>query len=236
MQWRLRKLDWRYALGELIIVTAGVLIALAIDQWNSDRLDRADEILIIEGLVSDLEFDRARIEQGLGFVPEKEASLRRVYQVLVGENANEYDPSGFLGDVIEGSRYGWVQFFARRNTFDELLSAGRFSLISDSELRSRIAEYYARTEELRDRIDERETIYPNMSYQAVFRADEFSLDPSLTEEELERLASRAMQVLPIGAVVAEINFSRFVEVTLTEADEWRQDLMERLEAYRSTIQ
>ena len=40
MFWRKFKLDWPYVIGELLIVTAGVLIALAISAWNSDRLDR----------------------------------------------------------------------------------------------------------------------------------------------------------------------------------------------------
>ncbi len=38
MRWRLLKLDWAYAIGEFIIVIAGVLIALTIDQWNDGRL------------------------------------------------------------------------------------------------------------------------------------------------------------------------------------------------------
>ena len=36
MLWRKFKLDWQYALGELVIVTLGVLVALAINQWNDD--------------------------------------------------------------------------------------------------------------------------------------------------------------------------------------------------------
>ncbi len=54
MRWRLRKLDWPYAIGELIIVVAGVLIALAVDQWNSDRMARVEEGEIIEQLISSL--------------------------------------------------------------------------------------------------------------------------------------------------------------------------------------
>ena len=40
MLWRKFKLDWKYAIGELFIVVAGVLLALAIDQWNERRLER----------------------------------------------------------------------------------------------------------------------------------------------------------------------------------------------------
>ena len=82
MRWRLSKLDWPYAVGELIIVTAGVLVALAIDQWNSDRLDRSEEQVIIQRLISDLESDLASITFGLRFLPDKRGSLQRVYAAL----------------------------------------------------------------------------------------------------------------------------------------------------------
>jgi hypothetical protein len=40
MFWRKFKLDWTYAIGELVIVTLGVLVALGIQQWNEDRLEK----------------------------------------------------------------------------------------------------------------------------------------------------------------------------------------------------
>ena len=57
MRWRLSKLNWSYGLGELIIVIVGVLTALSVDQWNSDRLDRLEEGRIVEQLTSDLNTD-----------------------------------------------------------------------------------------------------------------------------------------------------------------------------------
>ncbi len=42
MLWRKFKLEWSYAVGELLIVVAGVLVALAIDQWNDQRLERQE--------------------------------------------------------------------------------------------------------------------------------------------------------------------------------------------------
>jgi hypothetical protein len=38
--------------------------------------------------------------------------------------------------------------------------------------------------------------------------------------------------MPVGAVVAEINFSRFVGFALAQADDWRQSLLDELQAYR----
>ena len=57
MFWRKFKMDWPYAFGELFIVTIGVLIALAFGEWNSDRLERAEEFDVLSRLISDIEMD-----------------------------------------------------------------------------------------------------------------------------------------------------------------------------------
>ena len=46
--WRKFKLDWSYAIGELFIVTIGVLVALAIGEWNNERMERAEEFEVRE--------------------------------------------------------------------------------------------------------------------------------------------------------------------------------------------
>ena len=57
MIFRKLKIGWSGALGELLIIVAGVLIALAIDQWNDNRLDRLDEIDAVSRMLTDLETD-----------------------------------------------------------------------------------------------------------------------------------------------------------------------------------
>ena len=40
MKWRYLKLDWKYAIGELVIVTTGVLFALALGQWRQEQANQ----------------------------------------------------------------------------------------------------------------------------------------------------------------------------------------------------
>jgi len=56
--WRKFKLDWSYAVGELLIVVTGALIALAIDQWNDNRLERAEEIEALSNILADIQADQ----------------------------------------------------------------------------------------------------------------------------------------------------------------------------------
>jgi hypothetical protein len=47
----------RYAIGEIVLVVIGILIALSINNWNKERQDRQDEIMILKEIVKNLEID-----------------------------------------------------------------------------------------------------------------------------------------------------------------------------------
>ena len=189
MQWRFLKLNWSYAIGELLIVTMGVLIALAISEWNNDRLERAEEVLIVERLVSDLQSDLAAYQRGLDFLEQKEESLRRLHPDLMSADSRPNDLRQFLQDVIDSANYGWYQYRARRTTVDELLGSGKLGLIRNADLRAAVGEYYESEKGAHGRIDERETSYPRISYRVVLRANEYELDPSLDDEQIESLVA-----------------------------------------------
>ena len=235
MRLRFLKLDWGYAIAELIIVVAGVLIALAADSWNDDRLNRLEEAELVERLISDLERDIRSIDRGLGLLARKTESLDRVYATLVVADVEPDDPAGFLDDVIEGAQYGWNQSTARRVTFDELLGTGKFGLIRDRDLRVRIAEYYALDDSVHSRIDERETRYPHLSYQLVPRDDEFDLQRELSEDQIRLLVAGVFASQLQDHVIAETNLARFMRERLGALQTEGRQLIERLQTYLDTM-
>ena len=47
----------KYALGEIVLVVIGILIALSINNWNEDRKNQLKETVYLEGIKTDLEWD-----------------------------------------------------------------------------------------------------------------------------------------------------------------------------------
>ncbi len=236
MRWRLQKLDWPYAVGELIIVVAGVMIALGFDQWNSDRLERVEETEIIERFIADLRVDLDGISFGLGRVTDKEARLLRISSSLESPDDRPKASTLFLEDIVESATYGWNQARARRTTFDEVLPSGKFGLIRDTAIRVKIADYYDSEAASHDRIDERETGYSDLSYGLVPRVTEFEIEPDLSDAQLERIVDQVISSQLPERLVAEINFTRFVNERFTS---WRSlclVLIDELEFYRDTIE
>ena len=244
MRWRRLQLDWSYALGELLIVVVGVLTALAVNSWNTDRLSRLEEVEVVDRLISDLQEDIERLEGQSQAIARKEASLLRLEQAFQRAEGPA-DPRAFLRDVIEAGNYGWSQFEARRTTFRELLGSAKFRLIRDAELRELINEYYDFDASTQQRIDDRETSFPHLAYLIVPRANEGStegdrgggeLPPDLSAPELERIVGKVRQSGLETQLTGELNVARFIRNIGRRMENRARDLVETLQAYRAKIE
>ncbi len=236
-------MEWSYAIGELFVVTIGVLIALAIGEWNSERLERAEEFDIVSRLISDIEVDLQEFEFRLKAINDKEKSLLRVQSAL--SNAGPQNEIEFLRDIIIGADFGWNQGLANRATFDDLLGSGNLAIISDREIRTLISAYYKDYNDSHTRIEERETEYPHISYRLVPRSivlmkdgvvDESHLESGLGDEYINELVN-VIHELSIGMyVIAEINLAHFIRGTEEGLQTRAIDLIARLESYQTKVE
>ena len=240
MQWRKFKLDGSYAIGELFIVVAGVLIALAIGQWNDRRLEQQEVDEILQHLLIDLQNDLANIGQMTTMVNNKEQSLLQLQSVF-DSGESPLDMPAFLQDIIVGANFGWNQARPNDTTYQEALSSGKFGLIRDSSLRSEISRYYYDFSMLFVRADERETSFPHLSYQLVPRYREsgdrevlLQVDPSLTADDRDRLVDDALHSPIRNYVVAEINLAKFILHLSGDIGQRCESLMARIETYRAS--
>lgn len=242
MFWRKFKLDWTYALGELFIVVVGVLIALAINVWNEERLERAQERDFIRRLISDIGEDQRRFDFQLKAIDRKEASLLRLRTTFAGDGP--IDAAGFLRDIVTGANFGWSQMSTERVTFDDLLESGRLGLIEDADIRALIATYYESSEQALIRIDERETQYPSLSYQLVPRGPastsgssvgEGTLDPDLSNDDTIKLVKVVQESALRDHLISEINLARFIRGVSQSLKTRGGELINRLEKYQEKI-
>lgn len=236
------RLDWSNVIGELFIVIIGVLIALAIGEWNSERLAKAEESDTLSRLISDIEVDLLRFDRRLTSIDQKEESLIRVSSALA--NDGPQDVTQFLNDIIIGANYGWNQGSAQRATFNDLLASGGLRVISDPDIRALILAYYEEYETEHARIDERETAYPYVTYQLVpraettatrFGADEGGVEVGLSDEYRKDRVKAAKDSSLGNHVLAEINLARFIRGVTTALQVQAKDLIKRLKEYQAEI-
>lgn len=131
-------LNWRYALGEIIIVILSITIAFALNNWASARKDRVKARQYLENLQKDLEADITTLET---LDAKLDTSLRHHWQItqhffrpLPGR-----DTVGFL---FFGELKQRFDFYPHNATFESLRYSGDFQLIKDIALKNQIVEHY----------------------------------------------------------------------------------------------
>ena len=124
-----------YAIGEIILVVIGILIALQINNWNEERKDSAFEREILSQIQENLVQDRKNlIDIKIWHQRAFDASERLVNDSLRNKNLDSV--SYWLGEVVHFSR-----FQSLTNSYEALKSAG-LQIVKDKELRKNLGVYY----------------------------------------------------------------------------------------------
>ena len=80
-----------YALGEILLVVIGILIALQVNNWNEQRKDRVAEQKILIGLLEDLAVNMDRLNNDISLEQRTIRQARKIIQHL--DERKPYDPS-----------------------------------------------------------------------------------------------------------------------------------------------
>ena len=127
-----------YAIGEIVLVVIGILIALSINSWNENRKNRTQETFILQRLQSDLSTDIDLIAYQI----EKSQTFKDQYlfciEVLLDER--QATRAKFMENF--GSVTTILYFKPNRTTFDNIVSFGQMDLIVNKDLTNSIVKYY----------------------------------------------------------------------------------------------
>ena len=126
----------KYALGEIILVVAGILIAVSINNWRESLKRDAAELAALIEIQDGLTRDSSSIERAIGTLVRVEKGIKETQKYLNGKEVNE-DSVGF--------NFGWTLFHTSFEPslapYESLKNQG-LELISSSELRARAISYY----------------------------------------------------------------------------------------------
>ena len=128
--------NWRNAVGEIVLIVIGILIALAVTSWYEARLDRRNEVLILEQLHETLTEDLQEIESTYDMTRDRERNLLRLLDYL--ESEEPYTPE--LGVTFQ-ALFGWRTVRIKTAPF-EALKAQSYKAISSAELRYMLIAFY----------------------------------------------------------------------------------------------
>jgi len=138
---------FKYAIGEIVLVVLGILIALQINTWNQNRQDRIQEQQILGQLLNEYTNNLNQINQKIDIRNEVIISSLKILEYRTIDQ-NIIDADSFN---LHASR------MITRPTFDpelgvtnELTSSGKLYLITNPSLRNNITSFSSVLSELRE--------------------------------------------------------------------------------------
>lgn len=132
----------RYAIGEIVLVVLGILIALQINNWNENRRLRAVEIKLLKELHNDLVVTLEEVDED---IPNLESQINVADRLIQYANDNRnsigYSAEQFL-DSFE--YFNWnVKMYPRTIAYQNLRSMG-FDLFSNDSIKYLTADVFER--------------------------------------------------------------------------------------------
>ena len=225
----------KYAIGEIVLVIVGIIIALQINNWNQDQLtqNRIESRLV--NLISDIENEVEEMDE------VKESAKLRI--IIIHEILKRNDKIKSIGwpDTIPGKLAidtignpnrilsQLRTFDGNRPTYNELINSGEFYTIRNETLKRKIQNYYGSIDELRDaeRWNNQETSLKIRSSKERLGIGAFS---KATLDELVEMAKNDKQ---FGAELeTEITLDRWQRQNL---EALKEEALSLIEAIKSEI-
>lgn len=225
----------KYAIGEIVLVVIGILIALQINNWNQDQLTQNRIESRLANLISDVENEVEEMDE------VKETSRLRIIIIhgILKKNGKlkaigwpDSIPGQEAIDTIRNPNRILSQlrtFDGNRPAYNELINSGEFYTIRNETLKRKIQKYYGSIDELRDA--ER---WNNQEMSLKIRSSKERLGiGTFSKVNLDELAEMAKNDKQFGAELeTEINLS-FTQKSNLEA--LKQEALSLIETIKSEI-
>ena len=132
-----------YAIGEIILVVIGILIALQINNANEDRKSAIQENLYLQRLLSENKDDINTFKDNISNL---EKGIETIKDLSTQLNSAKASDSSIVSAASDFFAYGSIYpiFTSSTSTFDDLSSTGNLKVIKNTTLRDELVKHYAK--------------------------------------------------------------------------------------------
>ncbi len=141
---KLNRINWKYALGEVIIVIIGISIAFSLNQWAENNKNRNIRQQYLQSLIADIDSETEHLQNNIEAFEQKIQQIQRIMPYLYGLQNGRDTIAMKIFSLAE-----IVHFKPQDVTYKTLINSGDLGLFNDFELKKRLEDYYSSHESIR---------------------------------------------------------------------------------------
>lgn len=135
---------FKYAIGEIVLVVVGILIALQINNWNNEFGNKRDEQHIVKSLNFEFKKNRVNLQEYIQHHKKILSSAKDIMN-LIGEPKEILDKYNL--DSLQAQTLDYRTYKPSQAVVLDLISSGKLNLISSDSLRAKLFEWSSKLEE-----------------------------------------------------------------------------------------
>ena len=128
----------RYAIGEIVLVVIGILIALQINTWNEQRKRNSHEQELLKGLQVEFTINFNRLEKVLQL---HQNSIKSSNEIMTYFNKDIKDIPEAKFDSLQFHIQNVWTFNPRKGLLNSVITSGQINLITNVELKNQLASF-----------------------------------------------------------------------------------------------
>jgi len=154
----------KYAIGEIVLVVIGILIALQINNWNENRLEKLEELQLLENIKVDFE---QTIEELEGMNSNRQIILNSNYALTDIKTTGDFSNTKKI-DTLIGNTFIVPTFNGKSGSLMVLLNSGKINLLKNESLKKILFAWPSEVEDMTEgEIDSK--LLTNQSYIPLIR-------------------------------------------------------------------
>ena len=196
----------KYAIGEIILVVIGILIALSINNWNEERKNRNREQSILKNLQIDFKSNINNVDKTYNsFLEAFEASANLLEIISSNDIIDGYEIEHLLDEIINKT----MSLDMNTGSINEMLNTGSINLIRDNNLKKQLSNWsYFETDTQDDVVIYRDYLFdffiPSLTNKALLRNMEV---PDFFEEDLKlQIISKSNFKIDYNTTIRTVEF------------------------------
>lgn len=147
----------KYAIGEIVLVVIGILIALSINNWNENRKNSIQEKAILSSLLENLNLSKIQSE----LLISDEIALKRSLIRILGIDSNDTKINSQIipDSIFKSAVWDLNSDLPTFNAYNNLKSTNKLSLIKNQKINQKFTELEFRLNKIKNALDDRLSVH-----------------------------------------------------------------------------
>jgi hypothetical protein len=131
----------KYAIGEIVLVVIGILIALSINNWNEDRKSKKMATEVYTNLLTSLKQDSLEVERTINLLTKSIDTQKKLILSTSDQYTNDLSQTE-LDKMVQEVFSGVMSFFPKTGVYNLITSNNSMDLLQSKKIKSLLINLY----------------------------------------------------------------------------------------------